>query len=526
MRHLLLVIFCLVLITASSTVLSAGTPDIEQLGLSMQISGDGKFAIDPTTEGVIYFLDFIMGFYKSTDGGATWEKKPITPTENVIEFFRDIAVTDTPEDIIYITVTWDDIEPFINTGLWRSQDQGETWERVWAGSEKDECREIYLHPSKPDYLLALRRTYDNKSGFTQYNIWWSDDGGSTWQASTGIENRISSKIIFLTQYPDVCLGIFDYHLYISSDRGRSWTFYGYNYPGPMTGLAIDQEDLSRWYANFSAGSRWPGGTYISLDYGLTWTQLHEADKYSAGDLAADFSESISLYTERAVSNDGGITWKRTPWDLDQSAEVLLFTIDTHNHSRVYKTNNTGIAVTENRGQSWRHLAFTWPIYNTFQYPFNSQILFNGTSTSALLKSIDGGQTWITKGEGITVHDGVSWMRFPHDQPAIIYCGNDHAVYRSDDVGESWLPYIQGLYVSDFEIDPGNSQVMYLAYGMLGTEINSLVKTTDGGASWFVLRTPETSNVSDIQISPHNSNRLYGLLDYGRIIVRSFDGGAT
>lgn len=104
--------------------------------------------------------------------------------------------------------------------------------------------------------------------------------------------------------------------------------------------------------------------------------------------------------------------------------------------------------------------------------------------------------------------------------------NGNPVYKSTDSAEHWIASGAGVTpssVTDFAVDPGNSNVVY------ANSSSGVFKSTDGGAHWSLTGTarPSTAPVStnDVVVHPSNSSIIYAAsTDNG--IYKSSDGGAT
>ncbi|MCY1083724.1 hypothetical protein [Archangium lansingense] len=103
------------------------------------------------------------------------------------------------------------------------------------------------------------------------------------------------------------------------------------------------------------------------------------------------------------------------------------------------------------------------------------------------------------------------------------------VWKSTDGGTTWAPITEtlgSLSVGSLELDPNNSQTLYLGLGdpFDGTGIG-LVKSTDGGATWMnPVYLGNATSITDLQVVPGNSNIVLATTNAG--IFRSVDAGAT
>ena len=115
-----------------------------------------------------------------------------------------------------------------------------------------------------------------------------------------------------------------------------------------------------------------------------------------------------------------------------------------------------------------------------------------------------------------------------DNPNRIFLGTSSGrLYVSDDRGQSWRVFAhlgEGFdYVLDnIEIDPTNSNVMYVAGWSIEGKTGEVFKSRDGGKNWTSLKGMQGKSVRAFAMSPSNSKVLVaGALDG---VFRSNDGG--
>jgi len=112
---------------------------------------------------------------------------------------------------------------------------------------------------------------------------------------------------------------------------------------------------------------------------------------------------------------------------------------------------------------------------------------------------------------------VNFLRFDPNNSNIMYVGApDGGLWKSTDGGSSWTTNTDFLTIigcSDLAIDPTNSQIMYLATGDLEGNRNSIgiLKSTDGGNTWnttsLVIDAANGWKLSKLLIDPNNPSRM-------------------
>ena len=159
---------------------------------------------------------------------------------------------------------------------------------------------------------------------------------------------------------------------------------------------------------------------------------------------------------------------------------------------------------------------------------NSQVLYVGSPSGGLWKSIDGGNTWNTTFDEMP-HLGVSTIAIHPDSSNVIFIGTGDrdaydtqsiGIYKSTDGGNTWLP--SGLNTADpwnsinkILFNPLNPTTMFAATGY------GVYKSTNSGHNWTNVYS--SSGVKDLVYNPADTSVLYGS---GGYFIRSDDGGST
>ncbi|MFK7771336.1 MAG: T9SS type A sorting domain-containing protein [Saprospiraceae bacterium] len=129
---------------------------------------------------------------------------------------------------------------------------------------------------------------------------------------------------------------------------------------------------------------------------------------------------------------------------------------------------------------------------------------------------------------------LNMVRFEPGNPSTMYVGApDGGLWKSTNGGTSWATttdFLGVIGVSDLAIDPGNTQIMYLATGDLEGDRRSIgvLKSTDGGSTWNTTGLTWTAidnyKISKLLMDPTNSSVLLAATDGG--VFRTTDGGAN
>ncbi|MCX6843742.1 MAG: YCF48-related protein [candidate division WOR-3 bacterium] len=124
--------------------------------------------------------------------------------------------------------------------------------------------------------------------------------------------------------------------------------------------------------------------------------------------------------------------------------------------------------------------------NDVCFPTNSTTGYTvGSSGSPfanpILKTTNGGASW--DGPGVCTPENLWSVCFPTNAQVGYVAGNDY-VYKTTDGGSSWNVVLQGYGSLMAVCFPGNTQVGYVV-----GQVNTILKTTNGGADWVQQDTP-------------------------------------
>jgi len=127
-------------------------------------------------------------------------------------------------------------------------------------------------------------------------------------------------------------------------------------------------------------------------------------------------------------------------------------------------------------------------------------------------------------------------------PSIVYVGSaSGGVWKTINGGVTWKPIFDSQPVAsigDIALEPGNPDVVYVGSGESNTRNsvsfgNGVYKSTDGGQTWVHLGLEETRHISRIVINPKNPSIIFvGALGHAfgpnkeRGVFRSADSGKT
>ena len=139
----------------------------------------GTGEANPPGGGLTYFGD---GIYKSTDGGAHWTNMGLRDSAAI----GRIAIDPSNPDIVFAAASGHVARSVPERGLYRTGDGGKTWQRVIAPANATTgAIDVAIDPSNHNRVFAAMWDHIRNNGARVYGgigsgLFRSDDGGQTW----------------------------------------------------------------------------------------------------------------------------------------------------------------------------------------------------------------------------------------------------------------------------------------------------------------------------------------------------------
>jgi photosystem II stability/assembly factor-like uncharacterized protein len=379
-------------------------------------------------------------------------------------------------------------------------------------------------------------------GTANGGVWKTSDGGSSWTATTDLEDTLAIGAIAIDgNNPQIvwvgtgeanapfCPVYGGMGLLKTTDGGASWTPFGRStfLGSGISGIVLHPTSpLTLWVANRVAQrgsgvcetSAGPHGVFRSLDGGANWTQvLGPAQTLTDGSVSdlqispSDPNRLLAGVVQSGVwrSIDGGGTWSRagnglpTPLQMgrveiafdpvDASVVYVSMEAPDGSHLGVWKSTNGGLSFSAlpKPGPGSCH---DWAIDDLCTYTdFDlAQCFFYHDIGVApdrdvwvaglgVARSGDGGSTWSQVCRS-NVHVDQHALGFGAD--GRVWLGNDGGVMSTSDDGATWTAHNAGLDVAQFYPGP-SAHPTNPAFALGGTQDNGTLKFT-GDTSWTMV----------------------------------------
>ncbi len=532
------------------------------------------------------------GVWKSTDAGKTWKHVGLADSRHVPR----IRIHPRDPDRVYAAVLGHLYGPNPERGVYRSTDGGATWERILHVSDDAGAVDLAMDPTNPRILYAslwrVRRTpWSLESGGEGSGLWKSTDGGDTWnelsrkqgfpgRGTNGTQPKGTLGIIGVdvsASNPENVYAIVeaeDGGVFRSKDGGETWE------------RTNDERKLRQrawYYTRIVADPRDEQTVYVlnvrfhrSKDGGKTFEQVatHHGDNH---DLWIDPGDPLRMIQSNDgganVSYDGGETW--TPQSNQPTAQMYRVSTDNAFPYRLLggQQDNTALRIRSRSAfgasigvRDWEPTA-GGESGHIVARPDDPDVVYGG-SYGGYLTRFDH-RTGERRAVNVWPDDPMGWgaaelsVRFqwnfpiffsPHDPETLYAAGN--RLFASRDGGASWRP-ISGDLTRDDKSKMGpsggpitrdNTSVEY--YGTIfaalesphepgvlwaGSDDGLIHLSRDGGGEWQEVtpkKLPEWAQVNSIEAHPVEPGGLYVAAtryksdDFTPYLFKTLDYGKT
>ncbi len=495
------------------------------------------------------------GVYKSTDGGASWTNMGLKASEHI----GMIAVHPKNANIVWVAAYGPLWSAGGERGIYKTTDGGKTWRRVLHVSDHTGFNEVHLDPRNPNLLFATahqrrRHVHTYVSGGPESGLWKSEDGGETWTevkngVPSGDKGRLSLAISPVN--PDVHYLMIEGHgTYRSTNRGASYS------------KRSDHATSGNYYVELipskhDADVVYSMDTYAqwSEDGGATFKRLGEKNKHVDNHA---FWQDPSNAKHLLMGCDGGVyeTWDHAAsWHYKDNLPITQFyRVSVDNALPFYgiyggTQDNFSLGGPSRTINDRGIVNSDWYVTQTGD-GFESQIDPNDPNIVYAQAQYGGLQRFDKKsGEGVNIKPiepvgGKAWrwnwdaplLISPHDAKTLYFAAN--VVFKSTDRGNSWTPIsgdlsrqldrhqipvmgkIQGLDAIAYKQSTsmyGNITALHESpkvKGLLaaGTDDGLVHISSDGGANWTrfdkIPGVPDLTFVNDVKWSQHSADVLY------------------
>ncbi|HEX6542436.1 MAG TPA: hypothetical protein VF040_11830 [Ktedonobacterales bacterium] len=531
------------------------------------------------------------GVFRTRDGGASWQKV-LFKSENAGAV--DLAMDPNQPDILYATIWQTRRYPHAlvsggeESGLWRSTDGGDTWEDISRAKGLPQSG-IYgklgvaASPAQPGRVWAIVEASD-KDDNDAGGLYRSENWGETWErVNTAMDLRkrpwYYMHIHADPRDPDT-VWVLNLRVWKSTDGGKSFipvpTPHGDNHA-----LWIDPRNSNRMIEGND------GGACVTFDGGHSWSSILNQPTAQFYHVVADDHTPYNVYGSQqdnwamrlpSIDFEGAISWKdyvepgggesgyiaigrKPPYTVfgggigtgPGHGRLIAWNPDTGQKRNVTVWPEVHSASVAGVGASTLKYRFQWT-FPVEVSPHAPDVLY--ACSNYVHRSTDEGTSWEVISPDLTRNDPdrqapsggpitydnsgaeiyctiFAFRESPHERGVFWAGSDDGLVHVSRDGGASWqnvtppdLP--EWALVSIIEPSPHDPATAYLAATRYKIDDTApyLFKTTDYGATWTKItgNLPNGALTRAIREDPNQRGLLYCGTETGLYV--SFDDGVN
>jgi len=319
-------------------------------------------------------------------------------------------------------------------------------------------------------------------------------------------------------------------IYKSTNDGKTWTRSGDASLGLVQSLALHPGDKNILYAGGDAG------VLQSLDRGATWNRIDHGlpDGVSVTAVLLSPSNPQSLYvgvkgfinqTGVYRSSDGGSSFTLSSQGISGLA-VSCVAVDAQNPDTLWVIANALPYQSVDRGRSWTLIepgprpVGTPYLRNVAVSPADSRTVYLHRFDGTILRSRDGGETWVTAGNpGFTS----TTLNVDPQNPDTLWLAGQ-GIAKSTDGGDTWTtlsgPASGGFY-QDLAFAPSSPSTVYAAGN---PDFKVLLRSLDAGASWTAVQSGLPPSLGNLAIDPLLAETVYTFAKGD--LYKTTDGGSS
>lgn len=412
------------------------------------------------------------------------------------------APTEGPEGVSIVAVSYDGAANRVylagGLALYRSDDDGLTWEDISSSSGPTNINDVYAHPGGP--LLV---------GVSLRGVWWSTNGGDTWDFDQITHNPHTGLGASIAAVAITSNGAWLASSFRSTTGGASWTemsIYG-NAFATLSGTTL-------------AGTS--DGVYASANGGVTWNASNVGiEGQYVQDLAVDAGGRAYAAAYGAGvfrSDDGGASWVPASTGL---GSLVVSGLASDPAGRLYAaTAGAGVFVSDDQAMSWAPSPGSVPdLQTTAITTMGATGVLTGAASGVVL-SPDQGATWEPRNHDLTTRS-LDVLAFATSGTGVLGSLGG-GTYRSTDGGGSWIPALEGL-----ESRLVTAIVETPAAALLSATWTGVYRSTDDAGSWTPSGVPG-ERIVDLGVAPDGTVYAVAqvMFDTTTLVFRSDDDGVT
>ena len=484
-------------------------------------------------QGALYGSSPQRGVYKSSDGGTTWKQVLYVDERTGAS---ELSMDANNPRILYAAMweygrrPWKVISGGPGSGLYKSTDSGDSWERLEDGLPEEMGKmAIAVSPANPDKVYALIESDSNKD---ERGLYGSSNAGKSWTKISSEPQLVQRAWYYIELFADPenenTLYVMSAPALRSDDGGKTWETLSAPH-GDFHDLWINPDDAD----NFIISN--DGGASITFDRGDSWSSQNNMPTAQFYRLNVDNQFPYRIYAGQQDNSSISIASRElgsygigtSSWAESAGGESAFLAFDPNDPRYVMGGSYQGtIDVLDTKAVAGTNIMAA-PIqylgmdaqHMKYRYNWNAPIVWSRYEPNTyfhgaqyLLKTSDMGKTWkeispdLTRNDkskqgtpgGPYTNEAVGAENYgtlayvvesPHEKGVIWTGSDDGLVQLTRDGGASWKnvtpPRLAECLINAIEVSPFDPATAYIATTRYKFNDHSpgLYKTSNYGASW-------------------------------------------
>lgn len=524
------------------------------------------------------------GVYKSTDAGKTWKKLGLELTQHISR----IVIHPKDAKTVYVAAQGALYGKTAERGVYKSSDGGTTWTKVLYVDDKTGCVELSMDMNNPQVLYAAMNEYGRLpwqviSGGPGSGLYKTGNGGETWEKihnglpkelgkmAVGVCRSNSDKVYLLLESDsEKDQG----GMFVSNNAGKSWSRVSADhrliqrawYYIELTVDPLDEntvyvmsapflrsidggktfEDISSTHGDYH--DLWvnpknsrnmivadDGGAAVTLNYGKSWSSQNNMPTAQFYRINVDNNFPYRIYGGQQDNSSVSIANRElgssgigtTSWTYSAGGESAFLAFNPDDPRFVLGGSYLGsIEVLDTKAQAGTNIMAA-PIQYLgrdskdmkYRFNWNAPIIWSKHEPNTfyhgsqhLLRTTDMGVSWTEASPDLTRNEkskqgkgGVPYtneavgaenygtlsyvIESPHEKGVIWTGSDDGFVQLTRDGGAHWQNVtpagLQECLINSIEVSPHNPATAYIATTRykFNDHTPALYKTTDYGKTW-------------------------------------------
>ena len=469
--------------------------DLGRIGIAVAPSNPNKLYL------IVEAAEGKSGFYRSTNGGASWHKQSDYVSGSP-QYYQEIIVDPKNEDRVYS----------LDTYMMVTEDGGKNFKRAGESNKHVDNHALWIDPNNTDHLLN-----GNDGGV--YESW---DRAKNWSFKANMPLTQFYKVTVDNDYPfynvfggtqdNASLGAPHRTAHTSGIRNRDWLYTQF---GDGFKTVIDPENPNIIYSQFQYGglARYDKQSGEKMQIQPVSPDVNEAQRFNWNSplmISPHNNERLYYASQRVFqSDDRGESWRAISGDLSRNIDRNKLPV----MDKVWSVD----AVAKNRSTS-----FYGSVIALTESPLKEGLLYSGSDDGLIQVTENGGGSWKkTKlPKKVPANSYVSDLEASlFDTNTVFATFDNHKkgdfkpyVYRSDDKGNKWVDITGDLpergTVYTIVQDHVNKDLLFA-----GTEFGVFF-TQNGGENWVQLKSGiPTIAIRDMEIQRREND--LALASFGR-----------